>query len=63
MVFTIRLTSVRVPGRIRGDRPIHLLGIGGVRDIFNGVRNGIDTFDCVHPTRLGGPLLLHCSAQ
>jgi queuine tRNA-ribosyltransferase len=35
------------------DRPIHLLGIGGVRDIFHGVRQGIDTFDCVHPTRLG----------
>ena len=34
-------------------RPVHLLGIGGVRDIFNGVRYGIDTFDCVHPTRLG----------
>jgi queuine tRNA-ribosyltransferase len=39
--------------RIRDDRPVHLLGIGGVRDIFHGVRQGIDTFDCVHPTRLG----------
>lgn len=29
----------------------HLLGIGGVVDIFNGVRCGIDTFDCVMPTR------------
>lgn len=38
---------------IRDDRPIHLLGIGGIRDIFHGVRQGIDTFDCVHPTRLG----------
>lgn len=40
-------------------RPIHLLGIGGISDIFNGVENGIDTFDCVHPTRLarhGGAL-------
>lgn len=35
------------------ERPIHLLGIGGVEDIFVGVENGIDTFDCVHPTRLG----------
>ena len=35
------------------DRAVHLLGIGGVEDIFNGVENGIDTFDCVHPTRLG----------
>jgi queuine tRNA-ribosyltransferase len=38
--------------RIRSDRPIHLLGIGHVCDIFNGVRQGIDTFDCVHPTRI-----------
>lgn len=41
-------------------RPIHLLGIGGIKDIFNGVRAGIDTFDCVHPTRLarhGGALV------
>ncbi len=45
---------------LRKDRPIHLLGIGGVTDIFNGVRHGIDTFDCVHPTRLarhGGALV------
>lgn len=42
------------------ERPIHLLGIGGVRDIFHGVSMGIDTFDCVHPTRLarhGGALV------
>jgi queuine tRNA-ribosyltransferase len=41
-------------------RPIHLLGIGGVSDVFNGVEHGIDTFDCVHPTRLarhGGALV------
>ena len=38
---------------MRDDRPVHLLGIGGVRDIFHGVRQGIDTFDCVHPSRLG----------
>lgn len=41
-------------GLIKSDtRPVHLLGIGGIRDIFHGVRCGIDTFDCVHPTRLG----------
>lgn len=42
------------------SRPIHLLGIGGVDDIFAGVAQGIDTFDCVHPTRLarhGGALV------
>lgn len=42
------------------ERPTHLLGIGGVSDIFSGVAEGIDTFDCVHPTRLarhGGALV------
>jgi len=42
------------------SRPVHLLGIGGVSDIFYGVEQGIDTFDCVHPTRLarhGGALV------
>jgi queuine tRNA-ribosyltransferase len=42
------------------ERPIHLLGIGGIDDIFAGVAMGIDTFDCVHPTRLarhGGALV------
>ena len=46
--------------RLVSTRPIHLLGIGGVRDIFEGVGHGIDTFDCVHPTRLarhGGALV------
>lgn len=36
-------------------------GIGGVRDIFHGVRQGVDTFDCVHPTRNarhGGALVM-----
>lgn len=47
-------------------RPIHLLGIGGIKDIFNGVRAGIDTFDCVHPTRLarhGGALVKPSSIE
>lgn len=45
---------------VKKERPVHLLGIGGVSDIFSGVRQGIDTFDCVHPTRLarhGGALV------
>lgn len=47
-------------GKLRKDRPVHLLGIGGISDIFAGVACGIDTFDCVHPTRLarhGGALV------
>lgn len=42
------------------SRPVHLLGIGGISDIFYGISQGIDTFDCVHPTRLarhGGALV------
>jgi len=34
------------------DRPRHLLGIGAVDDIFECVERGIDTFDCVAPTRI-----------
>jgi queuine tRNA-ribosyltransferase len=34
-------------------RPRHLLGIGEVDDLVRGVELGIDTFDCVMPTRLG----------
>jgi queuine tRNA-ribosyltransferase len=37
---------------IHPDRPVHLLGIGGFADVFAAVRLGIDTFDCVHPTRV-----------
>jgi queuine tRNA-ribosyltransferase len=45
---------------LRKDRPTHLLGIGSIVDIFHGINLGIDTFDCVHPTRLarhGGALV------
>ncbi len=33
-------------------RPVHLLGIGDPRDIWDFVADGIDTFDCVSPTRI-----------
>lgn len=33
-------------------KPVHLLGIGAIEDIFGCVERGIDTFDCVMPTRL-----------
>ncbi|HWQ12574.1 MAG TPA: tRNA guanosine(34) transglycosylase Tgt [Roseiflexaceae bacterium] len=33
--------------------PRHLLGIGDVDDLIEGVARGIDMFDCVTPTRLG----------
>lgn len=37
---------------LQRDQPIHLLGIGGVEDIWDCVALGIDTFDCVAPTRI-----------
>ncbi len=33
------------------DKPRHLLGIGEPEDLFMGVENGVDMFDCVAPTR------------
>jgi queuine tRNA-ribosyltransferase len=35
------------------EKPRHLLGIGEVEDLFMGVENGVDLFDCVIPTRNG----------
>lgn len=35
------------------EKPRHLLGIGEVDDIFDAVERGMDTFDCVIPTRFG----------
>jgi queuine tRNA-ribosyltransferase len=35
------------------EKPRHLLGIGEPEDMFIGVAAGIDTFDCVVPTRNG----------
>ncbi len=35
------------------NRPRHLLGISEPDDIFAAIAEGIDTFDCVSPTRVG----------
>ena len=35
------------------DKPRYLMGVGRPVDIFKGVENGIDMFDCVLPTRFG----------
>lgn len=35
------------------DKPKHLLGISEPNDIFAAIQNGVDTFDCVSPTRVG----------
>ncbi len=35
------------------DRPRYLMGVGYPEDLVEGVRRGIDLFDCVAPTRMG----------
>ena len=35
------------------DRPRYLMGVGRPEDILEGVRRGVDMFDCVMPTRNG----------
>lgn len=34
------------------NKPKHLLGIGAPEDLFTGVENGVDTFDCVLASRI-----------
>ena len=34
------------------DKPRYLMGVGDPIDLFEGVKRGVDMFDCVHPTRL-----------
>jgi len=36
-----------------GDRPRYLMGVGFPEDLIEGVRRGVDLFDCVAPTRMG----------
>ncbi len=38
---------------ISEGKPRHLLGIGEIDDLFEGIERGVDTFDCVIPTRIG----------
>ena len=35
------------------DRPRYLMGVGFPEDLVEGVRRGVDLFDCVAPTRMG----------
>ncbi|MGB9706467.1 MAG: tRNA guanosine(34) transglycosylase Tgt [Microgenomates group bacterium] len=46
-------------------KPRHLLGVGEIDDIFTLVKTGVDTFDCVMPTRLGrmGHILTKVKSQ
>ena len=40
-----------VAGHMPDDRPRYVMGVGKPRDLVEGVRYGIDLFDCVMPTR------------
>jgi len=41
------------------EKPRHLLGIGEPEDLFGGIQNGVDLFDCVAPTRMARNGTLH----
>jgi queuine tRNA-ribosyltransferase len=47
----MRKTLEWVIPHLPGEKFRHLLGIGSVADIFTAVESGVDTFDCVIPTR------------
>ena len=48
MILAIKAVTKNLPV---GKKPIHLLGVGEIDDIFNTVEYGITTYDCVIPTR------------
>lgn len=41
-----------VADELPDNKPRHLLGIGDPTDLILGIENGVDTFDCVAPTRI-----------
>ncbi|MEK7506261.1 MAG: tRNA guanosine(34) transglycosylase Tgt [Patescibacteria group bacterium] len=47
MLSVIRWSAAHLPE----EKPRHLLGIGKIEDVFDAVELGMDTFDCVIPTR------------
>ena len=49
----MELTTHLVNSILPKEKPRHLLGIGEPEDLFMGVENGVDLFDCVAPTRNG----------
>lgn len=40
-----------LPGLMPDDKPRYLMGVGRPEDLVEGVRRGVDMFDCVMPTR------------
>ncbi|MBP7460279.1 MAG: tRNA guanosine(34) transglycosylase Tgt [Candidatus Delongbacteria bacterium] len=49
MVEMLEITTPLLPI----DKPRYLMGVGMPEDIIEAVRNGVDMFDCVVPTRYG----------
>lgn len=47
-----RVLDDTVP-HLPSDRPRYLMGVGRPEDLLEGIRRGIDLFDCVMPTRNG----------
>lgn len=45
------------------DKPRHLLGIGEIEDLFTASARGVDTFDCVSPTRIARNGSVYISAK
>jgi queuine tRNA-ribosyltransferase len=48
---TMRGIAAFTAGQLPPDRPRYLMGVGTPADLIEGVRRGIDMFDCVLPTR------------
>jgi queuine tRNA-ribosyltransferase len=42
-----------VDDALAAERPRYLMGVGFPEDLVEGVRRGVDLFDCVAPTRMG----------
>jgi len=42
-----------VDAELPRDRPRYLMGVGFPEDLVEGVKRGVDLFDCVAPTRMG----------
>lgn len=49
MYAMLEVTDAALPR----DRPRYLMGVGFPEDLVEGVRRGVDLFDCVAPTRMG----------
>ncbi len=47
----MRRTLAGITPHMPTDRPRYLMGVGRPEDIVEGVRRGVDMFDCVMPTR------------